>query len=98
RAGEDVAKVAGVTKAFGARVVHRAVDLLVRRGERWAVMGENGTGKTTLLKMVAGALSPDAGEVTLGANVVMGYFAQHQLEQLNEDATVIEELQNHAPT
>jgi ATPase subunit of ABC transporter with duplicated ATPase domains len=98
RAGDDVVKVERVAKRYGARVVHHGLDLLVRRGERWAVMGENGAGKTTLLKMIAGVLAPDDGAVTLGAAVTLGYFAQHQLEQLDADLTVIEELQHHAPT
>ena len=98
RSGDDVVKVQKLRKAYGARVVHGGLDLLVRRGERWAVMGENGAGKTTLLKMIAGVLTPDAGEVAVGASVTLGYFAQHQLEQLSADATVVEELQAHAPT
>jgi ATPase subunit of ABC transporter with duplicated ATPase domains len=98
RSGEDVVKVEAVRKAYGARVVHDGVDLLVRRGERWAVMGENGAGKTTLLKMMAGVLPPDRGAVSLGAAVTLGYYAQHQLEQLDAGATVLEELQHHAPT
>jgi ATPase subunit of ABC transporter with duplicated ATPase domains len=98
RSGDDVVKVAGARKAYGSRVVHTGISLLVRRGERWAVMGENGAGKTTLLKMMAGVLHPDVGEVTIGASVVMGYFAQHQMEQLDATRTVVEELQAHAPT
>ena len=98
RAGDDVVKVSGLRKAYGDRVVHGGLSLLVRRGERWAVMGENGAGKTTLLKMVAGVLTPDSGEVTVGASVTMGYFAQHQMEQLDATSTVIAELQAHAPT
>jgi ATPase subunit of ABC transporter with duplicated ATPase domains len=98
RSGDDVAKVEKVKKQYGKRVVHGGLDLLVRRGERWAVMGENGSGKTTLLKMIAGALDPDDGAVTVGASVTMGYFAQHQMEQLTADRTVLEELQAHAPT
>jgi ATPase subunit of ABC transporter with duplicated ATPase domains len=98
RSGDDVIKVAGVSKRYGSKVVHDGVDLLVRRGERWAVMGENGAGKTTLLKMMAGVSTPDDGRVDVGASVVMGYFAQHQLEQLDATRTVIEELQAHAPT
>jgi ATPase subunit of ABC transporter with duplicated ATPase domains len=98
RSGEDVVKVAGVCKTYGARRVHDGLDLLVRRGERWAVMGENGAGKTTLLKMIAGVVAPDAGDVALGASVTMGYFAQHQMEQLDGERTVLEELQAHAPT
>ncbi len=98
RSGEDVVRVQGLRKAYGPRVVHAGLDLLVRRGERWAVMGENGAGKTTLLKMIAGVLTPDQGEVTVGAAVQMGYFAQHQMEQLDSDGTVLSELQAHAPT
>ena len=98
RSGDDVVKVQGVRKAYGSRVVHDHLSLLVRRGERWAVMGENGAGKTTLLKMIAGVTQPDGGDVTLGASVTMGYFAQHQLEQLNAQNTVMEELVAHAPT
>jgi ATPase subunit of ABC transporter with duplicated ATPase domains len=93
-----VIKVAGLRKAYGARVVHDGLDLLVRRGERWAIMGENGAGKTTLLKMMAGVLAPDAGEATLGASVVLGYYAQHQMELLDGERTVQGELEAHAPT
>jgi len=98
RSGDDVIKLEAVGKAYGPRVVHDGLSLLVRRGERCAVMGENGAGKTTLLKMIAGVLPPDAGAVTIGAGVTMGYFAQHQMEQLDPGATVIEELTHHAPT
>ncbi len=98
RSGDDVIKVDHVTKKYGAKVVHDGVELLIRRAERWAVMGENGAGKTTLLKMMAGVTHPDAGRVDVGASVIMGYFAQHQLEQLDPANTVLEELQAHSPT
>src|SRR4051812_15328376 len=75
RSGEQVAVLEGVTKAYGRRVVHEALTLIVRRGERWCVMGKNGAGKSTLLKMVAGAIAPDAGAIRLGASLKMGYFA-----------------------
>ena len=97
RSGDDVIKVAGFQKRYGERIVHAGLDLLVRRGERWAVMGENGAGKSTLLKAFAGVVIPDAGSVTVGASVQMGYFAQHQMEQLNGDRTVIEEMQHQYP-
>jgi ATPase subunit of ABC transporter with duplicated ATPase domains len=97
RSGEDVVKVEGVRKAYGDRVVHDGLTLLVRRAERWAIMGENGAGKSTLLKMMVGASSPDSGTLALGASVTLGYFAQHQMEQLDADATVFEELERHAP-
>ncbi len=97
RGGDDVFKIDKVSKTFGKKTVHQEVSWLVRRGERWALMGENGAGKTTLLKMMAGALDPDAGGVTMGASCTMGYFAQHQMEQLTGDRTVLEELEAHAP-
>jgi ATPase subunit of ABC transporter with duplicated ATPase domains len=62
-----------VTKS-GKRVVHDGLNLLIRRGERWCVMGKNGAGKSTLLKMVAGQLAPDAGDVKLGASLPDGLF------------------------
>ncbi len=98
RSGDDVIKVDKVTKQYGTRKVHDQTSMLVRRTERWAVMGENGSGKTTLLKMMAGVLKPDEGSVTIGASVTMGYFAQHQMEQLEGSNTVIEELVAHSPT
>jgi ATPase subunit of ABC transporter with duplicated ATPase domains len=92
RSGDDVARLAGVHKKYGDRMVFAGLDLLVRRRERWCVMGANGAGKSTLLKLVAGALPPDAGSVTLGAAVKLGYFAQHSMELLDADATVWETL------
>jgi ATPase subunit of ABC transporter with duplicated ATPase domains len=93
-----VAGLRGVSKRYGSRVVYDGFDFLVRRGERWCVMGENGAGKTTLLKMVAGALPPDSGTVRLGASLKVGYFAQHSLEQLDPALTVLEQMQKDFPT
>src|SRR6185369_12367391 len=90
--GEDVAKLQAVKKAYGARKVYDGLDLLVRRGERWCVLGANGAGKSTLLKMVAGEGKPDAGTVTVGASVKMGYFAQHAMELLSPTKTVWDTL------
>src|SRR5678809_1810967 len=69
RSGEQVATLEGVTKTYGTRVVHDGLNLIIRRGERWCVMGRNGAGKSTLLKMVAGQVAPDAGDVKLGASL-----------------------------
>jgi len=97
RSGDDVARLAGVRKAWGTRIVFDDFDLLIRRRERWCVMGANGAGKSTLLKLVAGAAQPDAGAVSLGAAVKLGYFAQHSMELLEGDETVWETLQNAFP-
>ena len=97
RSGEDVAKLAGVVKRYGPRTVHAGLDFLVRRGERWCVLGANGAGKSTLLKMVAGEATPDAGTATLGGSVKMGYFAQHAMELLDAGRTVWDTLQDAFP-
>jgi ATPase subunit of ABC transporter with duplicated ATPase domains len=93
RSGEDVARLAGVSKRYGSRTVYDSLDLLVRRGERWCVLGANGAGKSTLLKLVAGAVAPDAGAVSVGGSVKLGYFAQHAMELLDGEATVWDTLQ-----
>ena len=98
RSGDDVVKILGIKKAYGDRVVHAGLTMTVARKERWAVMGENGAGKSTLLKMIAGALAPDAGSAAIGASVTMGYYAQHVMEALTADHTILDELQEHAPT
>jgi len=97
RSGDDVARLARVAKAYGQRSVFSGFDLLIRRRERWCVMGMNGAGKSTLLKLVAGATPPDAGAVTLGAAVKLGYFAQHSMELLEGDDTVWETLERAFP-
>jgi len=97
RSGEQVAVLEGVTKQYGRRVVHDGLNLIIRRGERWCVMGKNGAGKSTLLKMVAGQLAPDAGRVKLGASLAMGYFAQQSLDLLDPDLTIEEQLRKDFP-
>jgi len=97
RSGDQVAVIEGLDKSYGSRVIYKGFNLTIRRGERWAVMGRNGAGKTTLLKMIAGASAPDAGTVTLGASLVMGYFAQQSLDVLNPDLTIFEQLQSDFP-
>jgi ATPase subunit of ABC transporter with duplicated ATPase domains len=97
RSGDQVAVLEGVIKRYGRRVVHDGLNMIVRRGERWCVMGKNGAGKSTLLKMVAGQVAPDAGRVTLGASLVMGYFAQQSLDLLDPDLTIEEQLRKDFP-
>ena len=97
RSGDDVASLQGVVKRYGARTIYDRLDLLIRRRERVCVMGVNGAGKSTLLKLVAGQTAPDAGSVTVGASVKLGYFAQHSMELLDPKQNVLETLQNAHP-
>ena len=92
RSGEDVANFRGVHKRYGNRVIYEGLNLLVRRKERFCVLGVNGAGKSTLLKLVAGSTAPDSGSVTLGASVKLGYFAQHAMDLLDGESTVFETL------
>ncbi|MCC6129385.1 MAG: ABC-F family ATP-binding cassette domain-containing protein [Acidobacteria bacterium] len=97
RSGDDVAEICGVSKSFGAGKIYEGFDFLVRRGERWCVMGRNGAGKSTLLKMVAGGLTPDQGSVRLGASMKMGYFAQQSLDLLDPALSVLEQVKQDFP-
>ncbi len=97
RSGDDVAKLAHVDKGWGARRVYTDFDFVIRRRERWCVMGVNGAGKSTLLKLIAGEVQPDAGQVALGASVKLGYFAQHAMDLLDPIRTVIETLETAHP-
>jgi ATPase subunit of ABC transporter with duplicated ATPase domains len=92
RSGEDVARLERVAKAYGQRVIYDSFDFLVRRTERWCVMGVNGAGKSTLLKLIARHTEPDDGAVTVGGSVKMGYFAQHAMDLLDPAKNVWETL------
>jgi energy-coupling factor transporter ATP-binding protein EcfA2 len=72
-----------VHKRYGSKIIYNGLDLLVRRRERCCVLGINGAGKSTLLKLVTGTTEPDAGSVTLGGSVKLGYFAQHAMDLLD---------------
>ncbi len=98
RSGEDVLQMKGVRKAYGDRVVYDDLDFVIRRTERWCVMGRNGAGKTTLLKLVAGAAEPDSGTIRLGAGLKVGYFAQRALDLLDPTLSVFEQLQQDFAT
>jgi ATPase subunit of ABC transporter with duplicated ATPase domains len=98
RSGDDVVRVSGLRKAYGERIVFDRFDWWVRRGERWCVMGANGAGKSTLLRLVAGEAAADVGSVALGAAVKLGYFAQHSMDVLDGDASVLETLEQAFPT
>jgi len=97
RSGEDVVKIEKLGKRYGARVIYDGLDLIIRRRQRWAIMGVNGAGKSTLLKLVAGETTPDSGALTLGAGVKMGYFAQHAMDVLDPGKSVYDTLQDAFP-
>jgi ATP-binding cassette subfamily F protein 3 len=96
RSGDVVARLEAVDKSFGVTRVYLGANFLLRRGDRVALVGPNGAGKSTLLKLLDGRIAPDAGTVDLGHNVVVHYYAQHQLESLDPGATVLEELERAA--
>lgn len=97
RSGDDVAKLESVDKSYGDLAIYKGFDMLVRRGERWCVMGVNGAGKSTLLKLIAGETKADAGNVAIGASVKLGYFAQHAMEMLDPSLTIFETLEAAFP-
>ena len=97
RSGDDVLNLQNVHKSYGALPIYTGLDFKVRRKERWCVLGANGAGKSTLLKLAAGTDKPDAGTVTVGASVRMGYFAQHSMDLLDGEETIFESLDGSFP-
>lgn len=97
RSGEDVVSLKNVHKAYGSRAIYEGLDFMVRRRERWCIMGINGAGKSTLLKLVTGTTAPDQGIVSLGASVKLGYFAQHSMDLLDGDSTILQWLEERFP-
>ncbi len=102
RSGDEVVRLAGLAKGWpaadgGERPVFGGVSGVIRRGDRVAVVGVNGAGKSTFLKVLAGRAEPSAGTATLGANVHPGYFSQHSLELLDPGRTVLETIQDAMP-
>jgi ATPase subunit of ABC transporter with duplicated ATPase domains len=96
--GKEVLRIKGVAKSFGDKQVLPGFDLQVRRGDRLVIMGPNGIGKSTLLKIVMGELAPDAGETEWGYEAHPGYFAQDHHEQLGgTDRTAEEWLWDFCP-
>ncbi|MGK7311619.1 MAG: ribosomal protection-like ABC-F family protein [Candidatus Longimicrobiales bacterium M2_2A_002] len=96
--GRDVLKVKGLEKSYGANRVLPGVDLEVRRGDRLAIIGPNGIGKSTLLKIIVEEVEADAGSIDWGHETYPGYFAQDHHEQLSDESTTAEQwLRNRVP-
>ena len=94
--GNDVLSIENLGKSYGSQLLFRHVQIDIKRGERVAVIGNNGTGKTTLLKIINGLVDADEGAVTLGAKVTIGYYDQEQ-QLLTEENTLFEEISDAYP-
>ena len=96
RAGDIVFKASGLSAGYPGKVVFTGADIEVKRGEKVALIGRNGEGKTTLMRVITGELSPLDGEAKTGYNVSMGYYAQNQEDILDGSLTVWETLERIA--
>ena len=94
--GNDVMKVEGLAKQFDGNCLFSGIDFEIKRGERVALIGNNGTGKTTMLKIINGLIAPDGGEVRLGTNVHIGYYDQEH-HVLHMEKTLVEEISDDYP-
>lgn len=94
--GKVVFEANKLGKSYGSKTVFDDVDFFIQRGERIALLGQNGQGKTTLAKILAGEIKDYSGDWTLGHNVNIGYFAQNQEEVLTPDKTVLQEAEDAA--
>ncbi len=92
RSGQEVVRLIKVNKRYGEKVVYENLDFILQRGEKVALVGPNGAGKSTLIKIIAGATEIQSGQMLFGHNVTVDYYAQHQLEILNPQATALDEL------
>lgn len=96
QSGNDVLTVKGLSKRFGDHVLFENIDFEIKRGEHVAIIGDNGSGKTTILKMINELLTPDSGTITLGTNVEIGYYDQEH-HVLHMEKTLFEEIQDEYP-
>jgi ATP-binding cassette subfamily F protein 3 len=91
QSGHRVITLRQIHFAYGEHSIYRGIDFETTRGERTVFVGPNGAGKSTLLKLLAGVLTPQAGEVDLGPKAQVGYYSQYRTEMLRPERTVIEE-------
>lgn len=95
--GNDVLHVEELSKSFGALTLFEHLGFDIKKGEHVAIIGDNGTGKTTILKIINELLAPDAGEIRIGTNVQIGYYDQEH-HVLHMDKTLFEEISDDYPT
>ena len=92
-ASQKVIEISNLHKAYGTNQIFNGLDLRIEKGDRIAVVGVNGAGKSTLMRILAGTEPFQDGERDLGVNTVIGYFAQHQAEELNPNNDVLTEVE-----
>ena len=92
RSGQIVAEIKGVGKAFGSKRIFSGAEFTIERGQKIALVGRNGEGKTTFARMLLGELEPTEGEIKVGANVNIGYYAQNQDDLMDGEFTVFDTL------
>lgn len=94
--GNDVLTISGLSKSFDDITLFDNIDIEIKRGERVALIGNNGTGKTTILKLINGIIGPDSGSIYLGAKVNIGYYDQEH-HVLDPDKTIFDEIRDAYP-
>lgn len=92
RSGQVVVKTKNLAKSFGPKKVFSGADIVIERGEKIALVGRNGEGKTTFMRMMCGELDPTEGSMTLGHNVSLGYYAQNQEDLMEKNDSVFDTL------
>ena len=90
--GRHILRMEHVGKSYGEKLIFRDTHVHIERGDKIALIGANGKGKSTLMRLVAGAEPPTAGKHQLGHNVIMAFYAQHQLESLTVDNEILQEM------
>lgn len=97
RSGREVIKAVDVTKSFDQKTVFKNINITVERGDRIAFVGQNGQGKTTMAKIIAGILEPSSGYIEEGSNLFLSYYAQNQSELLDLKSTILQVMEEKAP-
>ncbi len=95
--GNDVLTVENISKSFHRQTLFSGIEFSLKRGERVALIGQNGTGKTTILKIINEVYMPDTGTIRLGSNVIIGYYDQEQ-QNLDGNKTIFDEISDDYPT